>query len=58
VSIMAHAKENRIAITAADDSEAVPGQGVRGKVNGQEIVVGAAGVICRERSNILSTGVG
>jgi Cd2+/Zn2+-exporting ATPase len=43
VSIMAHAKENGIAITAADDNEAMPGKGVRGKVNGQEIVVGAAG---------------
>ncbi|MBN9008610.1 MAG: heavy metal translocating P-type ATPase [Rhizobiales bacterium] len=43
VSIMAHAKENGISITAADDSEAMPGKGVRGKVNGREIVVGAAG---------------
>jgi Cd2+/Zn2+-exporting ATPase len=43
VSIMAHAKEKGIPITAADDSEAIAGKGVRGKVNGREIVVGAAG---------------
>ncbi len=42
VSIMAHAKENGIPITAADESEAMAGKGVRGKVNGREIVVGAA----------------
>lgn len=50
VSIMAHAKENGVAITAADDSEAMPGKGVRGKVNGQEIVVGAAGRLDLDRA--------
>jgi Cd2+/Zn2+-exporting ATPase len=57
VSIMAHAKENGVAITAADDSEAIPGKGVRGKVNGQEIVVGAAGRLDLDKAIIIASEV-
>jgi len=55
VSIMAHAKENGVQMTAADESEAMPGKGVRGKVNGQEIVVGAAGRLDLDRTIIIAS---
>jgi Cd2+/Zn2+-exporting ATPase len=55
VSIMAHAKENGITITAAEDSEAMPGKGVRGKVNGREIVVGAAGRLDLDRAIVAAS---
>ncbi len=43
VSFMAHAKKNGISITSASDGEAIAGKGVRGKVDGREIIVGATG---------------
>ena len=55
VSIMAHAKENGISITAAEDSEAMAGKGVRGKVNGREIMVGAAGRLDLDKAIVIAS---
>jgi Cd2+/Zn2+-exporting ATPase len=41
-SITAHARQNGIPIAIAEGSEAMAGKGMRGTVNGREIVVGAA----------------
>lgn len=55
VSIMEHARENGVAITAAEESEAIPGKGVRGKVNGREIVVGAAGRLDLDKAIVVAS---
>jgi Cd2+/Zn2+-exporting ATPase len=55
VSIMAHAKENGVWITAADASEAMPGKGVRGTINGQEIVVGAASRLDLDKTVVVAS---
>jgi Cd2+/Zn2+-exporting ATPase len=52
VAIMAYAKEKGIAISPADGSEAIAGKGVRGKVAGREIVVGAAARLGLDKSTV------
>jgi Zn2+/Cd2+-exporting ATPase len=52
VAIIAHAKEKGVAITPAEDSEAIAGKGVRGKVAGREIMVGAAGRLGLDKATV------
>jgi Cd2+/Zn2+-exporting ATPase len=57
VSIMAHAKKNGISITPASDGEAIAGKGVRGTVDGREIMVGAAGRLDLHEAVVVASAI-